>query len=170
MKTFYYLVQPIKIALVGSLLMLAQPLTAYADYWTGPSSEEYIPRTCNVGDLTRGAYCKGSYCDNTYLLCKDTNLTGLQNRVWQSFVSEEGNNVRDCGTGFITGIAAKGKYGDNISIECSYYSGRTPRNCTWTTSVSEEQGGLYFFNGKVARAVQCTGSYCDNKRFLVCNY
>ena len=153
------------------LLLFGLPISASADYWRGHVSEETIPATCNVGDLTVGAYCSGSNCDNTWLLCRDTNLPNLTNRVWQSYVSEEGNNVRYCGgNGFITGLAAKGRYGDNISIECSTYSGRAPvsGSCHWTASLSEEQG-FRSFNGQFATAVQCTGGYCDNKRFLVCN-
>ncbi len=158
-----------KVVFFSFTIMLVLPLSANADYWVGGVSEETTPRTCNVGDLAIRAFCSGSNCDNTWLRCSETNVPNLSNRVWQSFVSEEGNNIRDCGNGYITGLAAKGRFGDNISIECSYFSGRTPRNCSWTTRVSEEQGELVFPNGRFAKAIQCTGGFCDNKRFLVCN-
>lgn len=166
---FNSIVSITKVSFFGFIIMLAIPLSANADYWRGGVSEETPPKTCDVGDLAIRVFCSGRFCDNTWLKCKETNLTNLSNRVWQSFVSEEGNNVRDCGNGYITGLAAKGRYGDNISIECSYFRGRSPRNCVWTTSVSEEQGQLAFPNGKFAKAIQCRGRYCDNKRFLVCS-
>ena len=159
-----------KMTLAGFAILMALPFSANADYWRGPVSEEYIPKTCDVGDLPVMAYCSGGYCDNTWLKCRNTNLSHLTNRVWQSFVSEEGNNVRYCGNGFITGLAAKGAYGDNISVECSYFKYRKPNlnTCYWTASVSEEQGYRDFY-GKFPIAMQCTGGYCDNKRFKVCN-
>lgn len=151
--------------------ILFLPLTAQADYWRGPVSEEYTPKTCDIGDTVTKTRCAGSYCDNNYLYCHDSNYSGIYKREWKNYISEEaGQNVRTCGDGIITGLAAKGKYSDYISVECSYYTNHHTSNCSWTPYVSEEQGTLNYPNNKYATAVQCAGSYCDKERFYVCNY
>lgn len=154
-----------------ALCMSVIPQAASADYWLSGSSEEYIPRSCFVGDVVRAVFCSGRYCDNTQLLCAQTNYPSsqLRNRTWQNFISDEGGTA-DCGRGYITGIAAKGRYGDNITIECSEYRGHSRAVCQWTPYVSEEQGRLDFTANRYATAMQCKGSNCDNKRFLECGY
>lgn len=82
--------------------------------------------------------------------------------------------------GFITGMKCSGRYCDKISVECgqarasllrggaSYPVGVT--DCSWTGWYSEEQGtSINFGANRYATGVECSGSYCDQKRFFVCS-
>ncbi len=75
----------------------------------------------------------------------------------------------------IAGFACRGKYCDNVSLFCAALQGVRSSNCSTTRRVSEEGGGrLSFFLGDKAgqkfgaKAMRCTGRYCDNKEFEVC--
>jgi hypothetical protein len=94
---------------------------------------------------------------------------------WTSYFSEE-NPAQFCSTdafglvlnGIVDGIRATGSYSDNVSLHCAAITSGHFGNCQWTGWMSEEQGHQSF-NGKFAVGAQCSGSYCDNMKFYVCN-
>lgn len=138
--------------------------------WTGWTSEENEPRTCDFDKFQSGFGCSGSYCDSVKLECHNPGITNITNRRWRPQVSEEAGGLRFCPwTEFVSGISTSGSYSDNISLECADAVGVSWNNCYWTGWVSEEHGGTNLFPvGYYAVGVQCSGAYCDNKRFYVC--
>jgi hypothetical protein len=72
------------------------------------------------------------------------------------------------------GFACNGRYCDNISLFCVPLVNLRTIHCWTTRPVSEEGGGtLSFQEGSrggivVATQMSCSGSYCDNKTFQVC--
>jgi hypothetical protein len=143
--------------------------TAALAYTTAAVSEEDPPATCDIGDAIYAATCYGSYCDNTSLECAETNYP-VSYRYWTSNFSEESPNYyRFCGANEImTGISCSGSNCDNVSIECSGIP-NSRSNCQWVGPFSEEQGFGYF-GGKYASGMFCTGDYCDNHYYYVCNF
>lgn len=153
--------------------------------WLGPISEEAGTNNKHFGTANiaaTAAYCGGSYCDNNWLYGSALPWyahTGTEVPTG-SFISEEApNNATFCvnGAGYIngvvTGLAASGKYSDNIELLCSplsFSSGHGWSSCKWTGWFSEEAGYNYFPAGYYATGVQCSGSYCDNLRYYVCNF
>ena len=105
-----------------------------------------------------------------------SNFDTLKKRKWLPNVSEEAGGYSWCPwNSFITGMSATGPYSDNISLECAehYPQGAYGwQACYWTDKVSEEKPGYLDFSRYGLKyspvAMQCTGAYCDNKRFLVC--
>ncbi len=99
-----------------------------------------------------------------------------------------GNNAEICNPldsgGIVQGLKCRGSYCDAISIECSvprYPDGRPvpmdAAECEWLGPYSEEDIGIDFNLHSRGRGsgtlrfvagIECSGSYCDNKRFLVC--
>ena len=138
------------------------------DGWSLEVSEEQMPVNCYGGSAVNGVQCRGSYCDNTRILCKPTGL-GVGGTAWTSYFSEE-QPEQFCPAGhWMTGLGCKGRYCDNISLQCTHYPNANENDCHWTGWVSEEGGGLLTFGaGYFARGAQCRGRYCDNKRFYVC--
>lgn len=145
-----------------------------------------------------GFGCRGNYCDDVRLFCETLPFAiSFQNYQWTGFFSEEdsgigrlyssgwyrydGDNYEVChGTwtaGIVTGIRCRGNNCDDISLECARpvktkygvtYSA-TLTNCSWSGWYSEEQGSVDFGWNRYITGVQCGGSNCDNKRFLVCS-
>lgn len=154
------------ITILGASL-IAMPMSALA-YTTWAVSEEDPPAACDIGDAIYAARCYGSYCDDTRLYCSQTNWS-VSGRSWTSNFSEEGTNWRYCGANQImSGISCSGSYCDNVSIECSTIP-RSRSSCQWVGPFSEEQG-YSDFGGKYANGMWCTGRYCDNHYFYVCNF
>lgn len=137
---------------------------------------ENTPKTCPLGSLLEGFECRGDYCDEIRLMCGDRKFE-TTNREWlEKFFSEEqgaaaggyGGHIGRC-DGFITGVSCKGSYCDNIALECSslkdvWYH---PNHCYWSDWVSEEtRHGIKFTHPPTA--MECRGSYCDDKRFYLC--
>ena len=91
---------------------------------------------------------------------------------WLGWISEESpNNTQICPDNeFASEIKCTGRYCDSISLKCSTFSNSgTKQNCQWIGPLSEEDGGfLNFPPNKYLVGVQCSGSYCDNKKFYVC--
>jgi hypothetical protein len=172
----------VNLALWTCLVIL--PLSGQADStgeWSGVVSEEYPPITCDIGHLPVGASCSGSYCDNFQFLCghmlRFVGTPGYEatQREWKGFISEEiPSYYTDCGNdAVITGLACKGKYCDNVSVECSTLKNYRPSSrCGMVGPFSEEQRGISFISSagraRYPRMLFCTGSYCDNKYFYVC--
>jgi hypothetical protein len=133
------------------------------------------------GTAVSGVGCSGSYCDNIRLYCERppagfTESTGAIYAVY-GYISEEApNNYKYCPNGSILwGMDATGSYSDNIAITCKAMNFPTQGvSCKWSPWVSDEQGTLYFDpeparpGRGVAIGVSCSGSYCDNMQFLVC--
>ena len=149
--------------------------------WIGPVSEESWKQSATCGSPGVGAtqaWCSGSYCDDMYLFCGSVPqgfATNGVDRGWTIYVSEEGGGPAAlCPSGAIVdGIRATGSYADNVSVHCtgaSFPSQGT--NCKWTPWFSEEQGGQTFtgpgLRSAVALGVRCSGSYCDNMSYFVC--
>jgi hypothetical protein len=139
----------------------------------GPISEETPPATCNPGSFISGIRCTGSYCDNIKISCAVFRGAALGRASWMPWVSEE-QGLRECPQNhLIAGLACQGSYCDNVSLYCVEVTNMQAVNCSNTREVSEEQGGeLSFFSdvpqGVFARAMKCSGRYCDNKSFNVC--
>jgi len=164
MKTWIFIC-----AMAVAILGINPVASAYE--WTTWTSEESGPRVCDNDKFVSGFGCSGSYCDNVRLECHNPSTVGnLAARNWLSQVSEEGVNSRFCPYNrYISGISTTGRYSDNINLECAYGSNQKKNSCYWTGWKSEESGGtLYFPSGYHATGMQCSGSFCDNKRFYIC--
>lgn len=118
------------------------------DYWTGYFSEEDsgVSRRYSVGWYP--------YDRDNYEVCHKTSTAGVVN-----------------------GIRCKGRFCDNIALECGrpvkyknglVYAARM-HQCAWSGWYSEEQGSHDFGWNRYITGVQCSGRYCDNKRFFVCS-
>jgi hypothetical protein len=154
-----------------------QPITG----WLGPVSEETWKNQMQCGETNVGItawQCQGRYCDDNFMQCAATpgGLFFASPGFWTPYFSEEGANAFFCenggpGTGIngiVDGVKATGRYSDNISLHCSSLFSGHLTDCGWTGWVSEEQGTMDF-SPKFAVGAQCSGSYCDNLRFFVCN-
>lgn len=163
-----------KFRLFLCLVLFVSPASLAAT--NGPISEETPPAACDPGSVVSEVRCTGSYCDNLQISCVrlGADLAGASR--WTAWVSEEQGGTRACpDNSYIAGFACNGKYCDNLSLYCVEFPRVLRRSCNWTRSVSEESGGqLSFFQGDAAgqrfaaTGVKCTGSYCDNKTFDVC--
>jgi hypothetical protein len=141
-----------------------------------PISEETPPAVCNSGWFVSGIRCTGSYCDKIEITC--TKLPGSSvgaDHRWTPWVSEESLSPGWCGPGpnLIAGMACGGRYCDNVSLYCVPLVNLSSVRCWTTRSVSEEGGGnLSFLEGGtppvVANQMSCSGRYCDNLSFRVC--
>jgi hypothetical protein len=158
--------------------------------WIGPISEESSKSSATCaskglpGTVALGVQCRGSYCDDMYLLCgpppNTITLTG-EDQGWSPYTSDEQYNNGPWSVcnrlGVVDGIRATGRYSDNVSVHCAGVSFPTPNelHCAWTAPFSEEQGTMYFNttlfpvrSGGVAFDFKCSGSYCDNLQFMAC--
>lgn len=170
--------------LEGSGEPTASKSEAIINDWTPWMSEEPPANfaTCGGGDASgaTGAQCSGSFCDNMRLYCGPlpAGFTRTSTNIWWSpnYVSEEQPGGVGCPNDMVLdGIRATGLHSDNISIRCSPTT-FPPQgvNCKWMPFFSEEQGTQFFDYDPmsvavaVAVAVKCSGSYCDNLSFFVC--
>jgi len=153
--------------------------------WTPFISEEAPAfTTCGSdnGVAATAARCTGSYCDNMSLFCGTSPFTTTgqpDSLVWTTYVSEEQPAGVMCPSWgilprVIDGIAATGSYADNIAVRCRGAVLGPDVNCGWTPYFSEEQGiqtfryNIWSYQTAVAKGVRCSGSYCDNLSFYVC--
>lgn len=159
-----------KCLVMALFAVMAICVSVQAFEWTGWTSEEYEPRTCDFDKFQSGFGCSGSYCDWVKLECNNPVIANITDRHWLSQISEEGIGQRFCPLGeFVSGISTSGPYSDNISLECADAAGVYWHSCKWSDWISEENGGTLFFeSGYYAVGVQCRGSYCDEKRFRIC--
>lgn len=166
------------LVVVLAVLSLAFPARSATAASLGPISEETPPAICDPGSFVSEVRCTGRYCDDIRITCQALPGASLGRAVWTPWVSEE-QGRRNCPRGhLIAGLACRGSYCDNLSLLCVEVTNLRQTNCTGTGSVSEENGGrLNFFaagGGDVAgqrilaRAMTCSGKYCDNKSFQVC--
>jgi opacity protein-like surface antigen len=130
-------------------------LDAATDYWTPWFSEEHDDVEMTVFD---GGYWYATF-DEHYQICQYTGFP----HGW---------------AGLVSGARCSGSYCDNISLECTQpvkvTSGGNVKvnttNCGWTAnSYSEEQGSVDFGYNRYVVGAQCSGSYCDNKRYMLCS-
>lgn len=159
-----------KCLVMALFAVMAIGVSVQAYEWTGWTSEEYEPRTCDFDKFQSGFACSGSYCDWVRIECHNPGIANITNRHWLPQISEEAPGRRFCPWGeFVSGISTSGRYSDNISLECADAAGVSWNSCYWTGWKSEENGGTLLFPfGYYAVGVQCSGNYCDNKRFYVC--
>jgi hypothetical protein len=146
----------------------------------GPISDEGSKNVVICGPDNMGvvnARCAGSYCDDMYLTCAATPAgTGVNAAGYFTPYFSEENPAMFCspsGTssginGIIDGLGASGSNSDNVRLHCATIVSGHLANCQWSGSFSEEQGSKDF-GGKFAVGVQCTGSFCDNLNYHVCN-
>jgi hypothetical protein len=140
--------------------------------WTGYTSEEYAPLTCDERQAVSGANCIGRYCDDISLYCSDTGR-GTGGQTWLPYFSEEGSGTADEGhcpgsDMWVTGLGCKGSYCDNLSLLCTQFPGSSTGSCEWSDPFSEEQGPFIAPWGYI-KGIACDGSYCDNKQYLYCS-
>ena len=143
----------------------------------GPISEETPPATCDPGSFVGEIRCTGRFCDNVRITCKKYRGMKLGSAFWTQWISEERGGVRNCPSShhYIAGLACKGRYCDKVSLYCVQVANANNLNCGMTGGVSEERGGrLSLFLGDkagqqfLANGIKCSGRYCDNKAFQVC--
>lgn len=143
----------------------------------GPISEETPPAVCWAGWFVSGIRCSGRYCDNIEITCtKIPGATVGSDNRWTPWTSEENSSPAWCGPGpnLIAGFACNGRYCDNVSLYCVPLVNLRSIRCWQTRAVSEEHGGsLSFQQGTsggivIATQMSCSGSYCDNKTFQLC--
>jgi hypothetical protein len=158
---------------------------AIVDGWTGwfsdaPGSVQ-ISGTCGWDSAAiTAAACSGRYCDNMNLYCETlpAGFTPAPGELWWSpnYISDENPAGVSCPSGYILhAIAVTGSYADNLKINCAPMT-YPPQgsNCKWMPFFSEEQGTQHFnytvqsYAPAVADGVKCSGSYCDNLSFHVC--
>ena len=86
--------------------------------------------------------------------------------------SEENGGVLTCPYGYyVSNVYCKGPYCDELAFECKKYSFKQAhRDCFWGGWYSEESGHRYYDGEQhyLMAGIQCSGSYCDNKRNLYC--
>ena len=164
---------------------IASDSEAIINGWTQWVSEEPTAYFGTCGQDAAGAIgagCRGSYCDDMRLYCGPlprgfTRIPG--NNIWWSphWISEEfPNNSVGCPVDHVMdGLMASGSYADNIRIRCSPTTFPPTVNCKWMPYFSEENGGTQWFDydvmslaAGVAVAVQCSGRYCDNMSYYIC--
>jgi hypothetical protein len=141
-----------------------------------PISEETPPATCARGSFISGIRCTGRYCDNIQISCARFRDAALGPGIWTAWVSEEQGSRACPQKHLIAGLKCRGKYCDNISLYCVEVKNMRADSCRDTRYVSEERGGsLSFLEGidvagqmRFARSMRCSGRYCDNKSFNVC--
>lgn len=161
-------------AALDELALPREPNATYTG-WTPYTSEEFPPVGCDPGSRVTGVGCQGSNCDNIRLHCATGGGT-VYSTWWTTYFSEEGDNYRDCGLyAHVTGVACSGSKCDNIALQCARtmpwnaWPPKSPPKCQWTGWMSEEYGGTLWLTGGKVRGVQCSGGYCDNKRYLMCD-
>ncbi|MGH1340290.1 MAG: hypothetical protein ACRBN8_01970 [Nannocystales bacterium] len=137
---------------------------------------------CGVNEAVTGFDCSGHYCDNVRIEChgyggsvppaidgfSDWFEVGPPPGIASGFVKT--SHVCNADQK-MTGIDCRGSYCDDISIECSPSPGflTDPDRCILSAWFSEENSGPFLAPvGTVIQGVQCQGTHCDNKRFLVC--
>jgi len=160
-------------AVVLGIQMAGRSARAADSGWTLYFSEEGSPwRFCGLDDNAEQVeriQTTGSNGDNHSLYCGDSVANAAYN--YPAYFSDE-TAAREClfGStwGRITGMRCEGQFCDNMFVECGQLATGSLSGCAWTGWVSEEGGGLNSWN-KSARAAQCSGSYCDSMRFLVCS-
>jgi hypothetical protein len=154
-------------------LLLALPCFAAS---TGPISEETPPATCDPGSVVSEVRCTGSNCDNITISCAVLGKSFVGSSRWTEWVSEE-QKTRACPDNYyIAGFACRGSYCDDVSLYCVEFPTARRVSCGLTARVSEENGGELSFLSQgdkagqkfAARSLTCTGSYCDNMQFDVC--
>lgn len=142
----------------------------------GPVSEERPPVACDPGWFLSEIHCTGSYCDNIKISCARLPDASLGASEWRPWVSEEQGTSQCSANRYIAGLACNGKYCDNLSLFCVEVINYRSSHCFEMRTISEEGGGkLSFFEGvdtsgqyRVAKGMRCSGKYCDNKKFTVC--
>lgn len=158
--------------------------------WAAKTRSGQPPIDCG-NRLVNYVQCGGSFCSVVVATCAGP-VRRVQARSWSAPVSEEHiprgcyverNRVtvppRPIGKydGFISGFACSGKNCDNTRLRCVRLRDQMPsksiRDCGWTRWFSEERPSHVTFNrrgrfDRAATAMQCKGSYCDQRRFFVC--
>jgi len=139
---------------------------------------------CPVNQAVTGFDCSGSYCDNVRIECHNygRSIPAAVNAFSDWF---EVGPPPGIASGFVkkshvcaanekmTGIDCKGSYCDDISIECSPSPGflTDSSRCVQSEWFSEENTSPFLAPvGTVIQGVQCQGTHCDNKKFLVCAF
>jgi hypothetical protein len=146
-----------------------------------------------------GFQCSGSYCDNIRFLCETLPFGLVSNfsYSWTGYFSEESDglgeyvsegfyhyydeNYRVCYAsdtgGVVSGMGCRGDYCDDIQLECmkpaklvnGVLTLASFTNCAWSGWYSEEQSAVDFGWNRYIVGAECSGDYCDNKRFYVCS-
>jgi hypothetical protein len=167
-----------RILLLSLLLLMGanDPGSAQTEV-LAPISEETPPAVCKSGWFVSGIRCTGRYCDNIEISCaKIPGATMGADYRWTRWVSEESSSPAWCGPGpyLIAGLACGGRYCDNVSLFCVPLVNLSTVRC-WTTRAASEEGSgsLSFLEGSqagpvVATQLSCSGGYCDNLSFHVC--
>ncbi len=140
---------------------------------TGLTSDGDPPVFCPAGTAAAGFRCSGWYCDDIRLDCK-TVPGGINFDVETSiptpWISDNQNgSIAECGpSDLVVGIECRGDWCDEIRVWCGQPNWAID-GCSLTLSLSEESGGTYNASaGHFIQDIRCEGSYCDNKRFDVC--
>lgn len=134
--------------------------------WSAYTSEEYPPLLCREGYTVRGVDCIGKHCDTIAVYCGFTDRR-VGEHIWLPSVSEEGGHC--AGTNmWMTGLACHGKYCDDLSLRCSELFGSSTGSCAWSDWYSEERPPFTAPAGRYVKGIECSGSYCGDKRYRFC--
>ena len=167
---------PLALLLYFLTLFLLPSASAAGDgsppYWLRATSDGGPAIGCNASGVASGFSCKGSYCDDVNLLCTHSGYSSAGS-AWSGYVSDEAPSETICpNNGFVSGVRCTGSYCDNVSVNCTTLNnGGVRKNCFWTAPVSEESIGRFVSPAGMAIAgVRCSGRYCDNTQFHLCQY
>lgn len=142
----------------------------HVDAWTGWTTDGRDSVSCGDDRLAVGVGCRGRYCDDVRLMCRESN-NRPHGGGWSQYFSDEDNDEFICPyNGFVTGLKCDGRYCDNVSLKCSLMDPEVTRSdCSWRLSVSEEgPGALVVSEPYFLAGMFCWGDYCDTKALYVC--
>lgn len=123
---------------------------------------------CTPLQAVRGVACKGRYCDDLQLTCDSFPGRFYSGYRWTEWFSEEGTNHASCAENEVmTGLRCAGDFCDQLSLRCQR-TDQTLNRCSWVGPYSEEQHPYVDNQGRYMRGMWCTGNYCDNKWYLMC--
>ncbi len=134
---------------------------------------------CPVGQVVTGFDCSGRFCDRVRIECHNYggSVPSASNAFsgWFEVGPPPGfagnpKRMHICASNEkMTGIDCRGSYCDDISIECSPTSGLGTSRCGWSNWFSDEDPTPFLApTGTAIQGVWCSGTHCDDKRFLVC--
>lgn len=143
--------------------------------WTPPFSDEGGEGSCN--GLVKGFHCTDRYCDNLKLECATGWDVDSQSGQWTHWFTDgsPSTGLWSPSTGlcpqdkFVTKMQCRNRYCDDVRIFCAKVPNSVHSNCRWRDWQSDESGPKSFPEGSFMKGARCSGSFCDNMQFYVCD-
>lgn len=139
--------------------------------WQMPISEDDPPAFCAGIDAVNGIQCLGKFCSMVAILCTNTWNPLVGDHEWTPTFSSDGPNQKgECRDDeqWMTGLECSGKRCGKLKLLCTTFGGSFPTDCQWSSAHSQEHPPFEAPNGYFIKAMDCTGVYCDNKRYNYC--